>query len=127
VPIIKDLYTVHHSNLGGCIYVYLDNADLDEALAVLRNTDGIDEALPREEAARRFRLMADRLGDVMVLDSADVVFGNPEEVALPANLRSHGSTYEDDVPIVGYGGSFEGFEFRENRDVGRYAFERVLA
>ena len=50
VPIIKDLYTVHHSNLGGCIYVYLDNADLDEALAVLRNTDGIDEALPREEA-----------------------------------------------------------------------------
>ena len=127
VPIIKDLYTVHHSNLGGCIYVYLDNADLDEALAVLRNTDGIDEALPREEAARRFRLMADRLGDIMVLGSTDVVFGNPEEVTLPVNLRSHGSTYEDDVPIVGYGGSFEGFEFRENRDVGRYVFERVLA
>lgn len=127
VPIIKDLYTVHHSNLGGCIYVYLDNADLEEALAVLRNTDGIDEALPKEEAARRFRLMESRLGDIMVLGSADVVFGNPEEVTLPANLRSHGSLYEDDVPIVGYGGSFDGFEFRENRDVGRYVFERVLA
>ena len=63
----------------------------------------------------------------MVLGSADVVFGNPEEVTLPANLRSHGSTYEDDVPIMGCGGSYDGFEFRENRDVGRYVFERILA
>lgn len=127
VPIIKDLYTVHHSNLGGCIYVYLDDADLGRALEVLRNTEGIDEALPKEEAALRFRLMEDRLGDIMVLGSADVVFGNPEEVTLPANLRSHGSTYEDDVPIMGCGGSYQGFEFRENRDVGRYVFERILA
>ena len=127
VPIIKDLYTVHHSNLGGCIYVYLDKSDLGQALDVLRNTDGIDEALPKEEAARRFNLMEDRLGDIMVLGSADVVFGNPDEVTLPANLRSHGSTYEDDVPIMGCGGSYQGFEFRENRDVGRYVFERILA
>ena len=127
VPIIKDLYTVHHSNLGGCIYVYVDPADIGPALQVLNQTDGVDEALSREEAAQRFRLMGERIGDIMVLGSPGVVFGNPEEVELPPNLRSHGSLYEQDVPIIGCGGSYDGFSFRENVDVGRYVFERVLA
>ena len=129
VPIIKDLYTVHHSNLGGCIYVYLDNPEQDMplALAALRATDGVDEALPLEEAAQRFRLMPNRIGDIMVLGGPEVVFGDPSELALPPTLRSHGSLYEDRVPIIGCGGSFDGFEFRENKDLGRYVFERVLA
>ena len=55
-----------------------------------------------------------------------MVFGNPEEVTLPQTLRSHGSLYEDRVPIIGCGGNFDGFEFRENKDLGRYVFERVL-
>ena len=126
VPIIKDLYTVHHSNLGGCIYVYVDDADMPAALDALRRTDGVDEALPREEAAVKFRLMEQRIGDIMVMGGPEVVFGNPDEVEMPAGLRSHGSLYEDDVPIIGCGGSYEGFDFRENRDVGRYVFERVL-
>jgi phosphonoacetate hydrolase len=126
VPVIKDLYTVHHSNLGGCIYVYLENGNIAEAVEALNEVDGVAEALPREEAARRFRLMPHRIGDIVVLGAADVVFGNPDEVTLPPTLRSHGSLYEEKVPIIGCGGSFEGFEFRENRDVGRYVFERVL-
>ena len=126
VPIIKDLYTVHHSNLGGCIYVYVDAADTNAALEVLRNTDGVDAAYPRSEAAARFRLMEDRIGDIMVLGGPEVVFGDPAEVDFPSGLRSHGSLYEDDVPILGCGGSYDGFEFLENRDVGRYVFERIL-
>ena len=127
VPIIKDRYTVHHSNLGGCIYVYLDAGDVDRALPVLRGIDGVEEALPREAAAQRFRLMAARMGDIMVLGAPDVVFGDPREVTMPATLRSHGSLHEVRVPIIGYGGSFEGFEFKENMDLGRYVFERVLS
>lgn len=127
VPIIKDKYTVHHSNLGGCIYLYLEEESRHQALSVLRDTNGVDLALSREEAAQRFRLMSSRIGDVMVLGAADVVFGDPGEVTMPVNLRSHGSLYEEQVPIIGYGGSFEGFEFLENKDLGRYVFERVLA
>ena len=56
----------------------------------------------------------------------DVVFGNPEEVEMPDNLRSHGSLHETTVPIIGHNGDFDGFTFQENRDVGRYVFERVL-
>ena len=127
VPIIKDHYVVHHSNLGGCIYLHLeDPASLDDALGILRQTDGIEDALPRAEAAERFSLMEERIGDIVVTGTSDVVFGNPAEVTLPAGLRSHGSAHERQVPIIGYGGDFGGFEFRENRDLGRYVTERVL-
>ena len=130
VPIIKDRYTVHHSNLGGCIYVYLLNRDrhtLAAALDVLSEVDGVDEALSKEDASARFHLMEERIGDIVVLGAPDVVFGNPEEVTMPENLRSHGSLHEQVVPIIGYGGDFDGFEFNENMDLGRYVFERVLS
>ena len=127
IPIIKDHYVVHHSNLGGCIYLHLENPTaLSDALGLLRETDGIEDALPRTEAAERFSLMEERIGDIVVTGSADVVFGDPSEVALPPGLRSHGSSHERQVPIIGYGGDFGGFEFRENRDLGRYVSERVL-
>ena len=77
VPIIKDMYTVHHSNLGGCIYVYLDPDDTDRAIEVLRQMEGVEDALPREEAARRFKLMPGRIGDVMVLGSPKLSLAIP--------------------------------------------------
>ncbi len=126
VPIIKDRYVVHHSNLGGCAYVYLDATHSGEAIGILSSTDGIREAFPREEAASAFKLRPDRIGDLVVTGTEDVVFGDPAEVDMPASLRSHGSTTEQDVPIFGYNGDFQGFSFRENRDLGRYVFERVL-
>jgi hypothetical protein len=46
---------------------------------------------------------------------------------MPPTLRSHGSLYEERVPIIGYGSGFDGFEFKENKDLGRFVFERVLA
>ena len=126
VPIIKDRYVVHHSNLGGCIYVYLEAARRNEAVRILNETPGVDAALSREEAAARFHLPEDRIGDVVVLGDADTVFGDPNEVELPAGLRSHGSTHETTIPILGYNGDFSSFSFDTNRDVGRYVFERAL-
>ncbi len=126
VPIIKDRYVVHHSNLGGCAYVYLEARRSREAIGVLSETEGIREVMSREEAASAFRLRLDRIGDLVVTGAEEVVFGDPAEVELPAGLRSHGSTTEQDVPIFGYNGDFQGFSFRENRDLGRYVFERVL-
>lgn len=53
VPIIKDRYTIHHSNLGGCIYIYLlerDRHTLAAALEILRGVDGVDQVVSRDEA-----------------------------------------------------------------------------
>ena len=140
VPIIKDRYTVHHSNLGGCSYVYVDYVDpgsgdrrgpktgdaLVEALKVLGETPGVEEALSQEEAVDRFRLHRERIGDIVVTGEPDVVFGDPSETEMPPRLRSHASTHERQVPLLGYNGDFEGFSFQENRDLGRFVFERVL-
>ena len=126
VPIIKDRYVVHHSNLGGCMFVHLDPDRVRDAIAVLRDTPGVDEAMPREEAAAELHLRPDLIGDVVVNAAPEVVFGDADEVAMPEGLRSHGSQHEREVPIVGYNGDFDGFTFEENRDVGRYVFERVL-
>ena len=41
-------------------------------------------------------------------------------------MRSHGSLHEAAVPIIGWGGSFHGHQFRENVDLGRYVFQHVL-
>ena len=127
VPVIKDRYVVHHSNLGGSIYVHLDNsADSTAALDALRHLDGVEEALPAEEAALRFRLMPERMGDIFVLADSSTVFGDPAEVTMPPGLRSHGSAHETTVPIIGTGPGLDPSRFRENLDVGRYIFQDVL-
>ena len=127
VPIIKDRYTVHHSNLGGCIFIYLDRPEMRvEAVGALREVPGVELVLAREEAASLFRLHAGRIGDVVVTGDPVTVFGDPSEVAMPRGLRSHGSAHERRVPIIGYNGDFDGFTFAENRDVGRYVHERLL-
>ena len=131
VPVIKDRYVVHHSNLGGSIYVHLDNsADMNAALDALRNLEGVEDALPVEEAAQRFRLMPERMGDILALADAATVFGDPAEVTMPPGLRSHGSAHETTVPIIGCGPDLDNDKglarFRENLDVGRYIFDEVL-
>ena len=131
VPVIKDRYVVHHSNLGGSIYVHLDNSsDTNAALDALRHLQGVENALPVEEAAQRFRLMPERMGDILVLADPATVFGDPAEVTMPPGLRSHGSAHETTVPIIGCGPGLDydagQARFRENLDVGRYVFEDVL-
>jgi len=126
VPVIKDRYVVHHSNLGGCAYVYLESAgDEGGVLEVLGETPGVDQALVNHEAAQCYHLPRERIGDVVVLGGPEVVFGKPSEVTMPPTLRSHGSLHERQVPILGCGGDFAGFDFIENRDVGRYVFRRL--
>ena len=127
IPIIKDRYIVHHSNLGGCMYVYIDRKDYKEAIKILNDTDGVEEALSMEDAQNKFRLHTERIGDIVVTGRKDVVFGDESEVTLPSNLRSHGSTHERSIPLLGYNGDFDNYSIHENRDMGRYIFEKHLS
>ena len=135
VPIIKDRYVVHHNNLGGCMFIYFEqdqSARIDEAAQALMDTAGVERVYTREEAAADLRLNFDRIGDLVVTGDAETVFG-PSEIGDSWNdtgaghgLRSHASAHEQDIPIIGYNGDFDRFDFNENRDLGRYVFERVL-
>ena len=79
IPIIKDRYVAHHSNLGGAAYIFLeDQADTSQAIQRLLNTPGIEEAYSAEDAAQTFRLHRERIGDIFVLADKTTVFGELE-------------------------------------------------
>jgi phosphonoacetate hydrolase len=99
---ITDPYVVHHAALGSACWIHVD--DPDRAAAVLEQTDGVEEILPRSEAAAALSLPADRIGDLVVLGDAATVFGkrpaDHDLTALRGPLRSHGGRHEQEVPIL---------------------------
>ena len=126
IPIIKDRYIAHHGNLGGAAYVFLKNrADITQAIQVLLNTPGIEEAYSAEEAARTFRLHRERIGDIFVLADQTTVFGELEVAVEPTAVRSHGSRHESYVPIIGYNSPWAATDFEYNVDVGRLFLESL--
>jgi phosphonoacetate hydrolase len=103
----RDKYFIHHRGFGGTAYVYLNNPnDLLSVKNILAHLKGVDEVLTRDEAAKRFHLMADRIGDLVVLGDQTTVFGDldAESEVLPATYRSHGSTYDTSVPLFIHNG-----------------------
>ncbi len=103
LPVIKDRYVAHHRNLGGAAYVFIERSEsIFEAMSVLKETRGVEVVCSREEASERFGLMAERIGDILVLAEKDVVFGEFDSVEVDVSLRSHGSIHEQKIPIIGY-------------------------
>ena len=102
---ITDPYVVHHGALGSFATVYMpgdvDHAALVERLASHR---GIESVLTRAEAADRFELPADRIGDIVVVSERATVIGTSaarhDLSALEVPLRSHGGVSEQRVPLI---------------------------
>ncbi len=102
---ITDPYVVHHGALGSYATVYLpgdvDVPALAQRIAGLR---GIETVLTRAEAARRFELPADRIGDLVVVATRFVALGGAaakhDLTGLDVPLRSHGGISEQSVPLV---------------------------
>jgi len=123
----QDRYLKHHSGFGGTAWVYLkSNRDSDRAAAIIEKLPGVEEVLTRSEAARRFRLMPSRIGELVVIGNRNTVFGglDSEVVDLPAEYRSHGGLAEAKVPLVIYNvaqAPGAGF-FRSNVDLTRWLF-----
>jgi len=99
VAAIRDEHVIHHSNLGGSAYLYVEG-EVKKARDLLASTSGIELALTREEAATKFKLPANRIGDLLVLADKNHTFGpNPRSPYRDVNVRSHGSLHEREVPF----------------------------
>jgi phosphonoacetate hydrolase len=121
IPIIKDRYVVHHSNLGGAAYIYVEDHDaINDARSQLGELQGVEEALHAEEAARRFELDPGRIGDLMILGRVDTVFGTLHEAREEVAIRSHGSLHEQAIPLIAYGPGAGSFLFERNLDALRW-------
>jgi phosphonoacetate hydrolase len=99
---ITDPYVVHHGALGSFATVYV--ADTARASEALRALPGIELVLGRDEAARRFELPADRIGDLVVVADHLTVLGTSASrhdlSGLTVPLRSHGGLSEQKVPLL---------------------------
>ena len=102
---ITDPYVVHHGALGSYATIYLP-ADADRAATAerLRGIRGIEVVLSREQAAERFELPADRIGDLVVVSERFTVLGTAQSrhdlSGLDVPLRSHGGISEQRVPLI---------------------------
>ncbi len=102
---ITDPYVVHHGALGSYATCYLpagtDAADITARLAAL---PGIEAVYSREQAAKRFELPPDRLGDLVIIAEKLNVLGTTaarhDLSALEVPLRSHGGVSEQKVPLI---------------------------
>jgi phosphonoacetate hydrolase len=100
---VADRLVKHHRGFGGVSYVHTcDQNENERVRQAILSLDGVEEVLSRADAARRFRLMPSRLGDLVVLPDKHTVFGDlPEEMEILApSYRSHGSLYEMDIPLL---------------------------
>jgi phosphonoacetate hydrolase len=102
---ITDPYVVHHGALGSFATVYLPN-EVDTAALVKRIAAqrGVESVWMRAQAAERFELPADRIGDIVVVSERSTVIGTAaarhDLSALDAPLRSHGGVAEQRVPLI---------------------------
>ncbi len=102
---ITDPYVVHHGALGSFATVYLPAAADGAAIAArIRALPGIEEVLVRSDAATRFELPADRIGDLVVTGMRSTVIGSAaarhDLSGLDVPLRSHGGRSEQRVPLI---------------------------
>ena len=102
---ITDPYVVHHGALGSFATIYLpEGTGAAEACARLAALPGVETVLSRSQAAHRFELPEDRIGDVVVVSERDTVLGTAaarhDLSGLDAPLRSHGGISEQRVPLI---------------------------
>jgi phosphonoacetate hydrolase len=102
---ITDPYVVHHGALGSYATVYLP-ADVapQEVARRIAGLRGIELVLTRVQAAERFELPPDRIGDLVVVSTRSVAIGGAARrhdlSGLDAPLRSHGGISEQPVPLI---------------------------
>lgn len=102
---ITDPYVVHHGALGSFATVYLPSGvAAGDVQARLRQIRGMETVLTREQAADRFELPPDRIGDLVCVSERFTVIGTSASrhdlSGLDAPLRSHGGVSEQRVPLV---------------------------
>jgi len=101
---ITDPHVRHHGALGSYAVIYLHGSDERHVAEILVSTPGVECVLTRTEAALRFHLPPERIGDLIVLGDKGTTFGRTpawhDLSNVSTGLRSHGGLHERKVPFV---------------------------
>lgn len=100
---LKDRYVENHIyQEGGTLFVFLENKE-DESrfLELIASIPQIEKALTNQQAAQRYHLPEDKIGDYVLFAAEDCAFGEVEGEYLHTDeVRTHGSLYEREIPLV---------------------------
>jgi phosphonoacetate hydrolase len=123
----RDRYVKQHRGCSGGAYVYLKNPqDADRVREIVSALQGVEQILSRDVAARDYKLMKSRIGELVVWGDKNTVFGemDMERVDFPTGLRSHGSLHELDIPLFVYNAKDAppGGYFNHNLDLARWLY-----
>jgi phosphonoacetate hydrolase len=107
--------------------VYLKNPqDADRVREIISGLKGVEQVIARDAAARDYKLMKSRIGDLVVWGNKDTVFGEMEMESenFPTGLRSHGSLHELDIPLFVYNAKNAPASdyFHHNLDLARWLY-----
>jgi len=103
---ITDPYVAHHGSLGSLAMVFFREQMPSGAVRdVLSKLPGVELALDRESAAKRFELPLDRIGDIIAVGDKGTVLGTKKESHDLSQLggmrlRSHGGLADSNVSFI---------------------------
>ncbi len=123
VPPLKDRYIENHIyQEGGILYLYLtDRREEQRVLSLLSGQPEVQEVLSAREAAARYRLPEDDIGDYTVFASEGCAFGEVEGIRLHTDqVRTHGSLYERTVPLLAINSAAPAESYQYSRDIVRF-------
>lgn len=103
---ITDPFVRHHGALGSFVRVYVDPAEkADEMIDYIKSLPQVEVAITAAEAVKRFDLLLEREGDIVVVSNEHAVIGSRKEEHDLSNLgdhrlRSHGGLSEEHIPLI---------------------------
>jgi phosphonoacetate hydrolase len=123
----RDRYVKQHRGCSGGAYVYLKDPKDDERVReIILGLRGVERVIARDTAARDYKLLKSRIGDLVVWGDKSTVFGemDMEREDFPSGLRSHGSLHELDIPLFVYNakGAPSADFFTHNLDLARWVY-----
>ncbi|MBS4784697.1 MAG: alkaline phosphatase family protein [Clostridiales bacterium] len=120
---LKDRYIENHIyQEGGILYLYLkDPADSSRLLQLMAEIPEVAEVLPASEAARRCHLPTGSIGDYVLFAAGDCAFGElpgDSERLVTDAVRTHGSLFEQTVPLLAIRPLGAREDYRYSKDIG---------
>lgn len=126
LPPLKDRYVENHIyQEGGILYVFLEPGQAPQPfLELAAATPEVERVLTSAEAAKEFRLPQEGIGDYILLAGKDCAFGEVAgERLVTEAVRTHGSLYEREVPLLAINPQAAKAAYRYSKDIAAIAME----
>ena len=127
---LKDRYKENHVyQEGGILYLFLKKPEEKDALLeLIKSRPEIEAVMTNKEAAEKLHLPLQGIGDYVIFTAPDCAFGElGGAVTLVTDAsRTHGSQYEQEVPLLAIHPAAPGEVYRYSKDVAAVLLKNMV-